>query len=236
MGGQYIEPMPPSWTTSQCEVCRRGSAARLCDACRAEHAGPALRCGRCALRLPSPEAVCAGCTREEPALRRTVCAVDYGFPWDRLVAGFKFQGQPELAGLMVELLHRAAPADAADDLDLLAPVPLSAPRLAERGYDQAWELARRLARRLQRPARCGLLERRVGTERQTALGRDERRANLRGAFQVPASRMHDVHGRRVALVDDVMTTGATAGEAARTLLQAGAASVELWVFARTPAG
>lgn len=166
---------------------------------------------------------------------RTVCAVDYGFPWDRLVADFKFRDRPELARLMTDLMLHSAPAGAADDIDWIAPVPLSAGRLAERGYDQAWELARRLARRLHRPAQAGLLARRTGASRQSELGRAQRLANLRGVFQVPAMHAAPLRGRRVALVDDVMTTGATAHEAARTLLEAGAASVELWVFARTPA-
>ena len=170
-------------------------------------------------------------------MRRTVCAVDYVFPWDRLVADFKFHAQPELASLMVELMVTAQCAQAAEsaDIDLLVPVPLGPTRLAERGYDQAWELARRLGRRLRRPARTGALARRTETSRQTALGRAQRQANLDDAFEVPAARVASLCGQRIALVDDVMTTGATARQATLALLAAGAASVELWVFARTPA-
>ena len=166
---------------------------------------------------------------------RTVCAVDYAFPWDRLVADFKFHGRPELARLMVELMAQHAPACASGDIDMVVPVPLSATRLAERGYDQAWELARRLGRRLRRPARAGWLSRPADTARQTALGRSQRQANLDEAFEVPAAHAASLRGQRIALVDDVMTTGATARQATLALLAAGAASVELWVFARTPA-
>jgi ComF family protein len=115
------------------------------------------------------------------------------------------------------------------------PVPLSAARLAERGYDQAWELARALARGLDRPAWPRALERRFDARPQTRLSRRDRQANLRGAFGpggLPPERLAGCH---VALVDDVLTTGATAAEAARALLAAGAARVDLWVVARTPA-
>jgi ComF family protein len=116
----------------------------------------------------------------------------------------------------------------------LLPVPLAPRRLAERGYNQAWELTRRVARTLRLRADASLLLRPVETAHQAELERVQRLANLRGAFMVDPRRRDALAGRRVALVDDVMTTGATAREAARTLLRAGAASVDIWVIARTP--
>ncbi len=128
----------------------------------------------------------------------------------------------------------AASAHAGPPAQLVLPVPLSPRRLAERGYNQAWELARRVARLRGLPAHAELLQRPVDTAHQAALGRAERQANLRQAFMVDPRRRATLAGLHVALVDDVMTTGATVREAAAVLLRAGAASVQVWVLARTP--
>ena len=172
---------------------------------------------------------------DPPPFDAARCAVDYAFPWDGIVADFKFRDRPELASLMVSLMLPAPEGAAAmDDVDLIVPVPLSKARLVERGYNQAWELARRLARRSRRPATATLLARRADTAHQTALDRAGRLDNLRDAFVVAPASAVALRGARVALVDDVMTTGATLRQAAQTLRHAGAARVEAWVFARTP--
>lgn len=233
--GQYIEPV--SWDSAiaarvpgQCEVCRRWGAARLCPDCVARHAPPATRCPRCALRIGAAAAACGDCLRDPPPFEHTACATDYAFPWDRLIAAFKFRDQPELATPLAALMRTAGAALPAPQLVL--PVPLSPARLAERGYNQAWELARRLGG----AARHDVLLRPVETgAHQAELSRAQRLANLRAAFVVDARRRDAVEGRRIALVDDVFTTGATARAAAAALRAAGAAAVDVWVFARTPA-
>lgn len=178
---------------------------------------------------------CGDCLRDPPPFTRTLCAVDYTFPWDRLVADFKFRDRPELAGPMSRLMLQAARSATSDmpTSALLVPVPLSAARMAERGYNQAWELARRLARATGMRALPSTLERVVDTRHQAELDRAQRIANLRAAFLVPGTARGELEGRHVVLVDDVVTTGATAREAATTLLRAGAAQVDLWVLART---
>ncbi len=216
----------------QCEVCRQWGRGRLCGDCRARFAAPAPRCGRCALRLAGAAMLCGECLRQPPPQARTCCVADYGFPWDHLIADFKFRGRVDLAPALAALLLRATAEDAAPDLVL--PVPLAPRRLAERGYNQAWELARRVARARRLPASAGLLTRPVETAHQADLPRAARLSNLRAAFVVDGSRRGTLQGRRVALVDDVLTTGATAREAAATLLRAGAAAVHVWVLARTP--
>lgn len=216
----------------QCEVCRQWGSARLCADCRGRFAAPVARCASCALRLGGGAVRCGECVRQPPPQQHAVCVADYDFPWDRLIADFKFQGRVDLAGTLATLL-----ADASADVpppDLVLPVPLAPRRLAERGYNQAWELARRVARRRGVPARADVLLRAVETAHQADLPRAERLANLRAAFVVDARRRERLQGRRVALVDDVMTTGATVREAAAALLRAGAAAVDVWVLARTP--
>lgn len=186
-------------------------------------------------------APCGRCQHSPPPFQRCVAAVDYAFPWDRLVARFKFQQQAELAGLLAGVLHNALqqsqdsqPLQAAPVAAVL-PVPLSEARLAERGYNQAWELARRVAARRGLPADAGLLLRLRDTPHQVGLSRSERTRNLHDAMWVdPASRAR-LAGRELALVDDVLTTGGTAVAATRALLAAGAAGVQVWVVARTPA-
>ena len=113
-------------------------------------------------------------------------------------------------------------------------MPLAAERLRERGYNQAWELARRLGAALGCAADARLLLRIRNTPHQTTLALSARAANVQGAFAVEPRRLAEVRGRELTLVDDVMTTGASAAEATRVLLQAGAARVQVWVVARTP--
>jgi ComF family protein len=119
-------------------------------------------------------------------------------------------------------------------VDIVLCVPLSQARLAERGYNQAWELARRVARQFHLRADATALQKPVDGAHQAALERSQRIVNLRGAFMVDPARRRSLEGRRVALVDDVMTTGATAREATQALIRAGVGSVVVWTFARTP--
>ncbi len=162
-------------------------------------------------------------------------ACDYAFPWDRLIGAFKFDGHVELARPLARLLLQAVRAGAASRPDLVLPVPLAAGRLAERGYNQAWEIARRIARDLRCAAAADVLQQPLEGEHQAQLTLARRRANLHGAFMVTPSWRARILGRRVALVDDVMTSGATLREAAHSLRRAGARGVECWVLARTPA-
>ena len=226
--------MPRPALASQCETCRQWGETALCADCIARFAAPVPRCGRCGLRLALPAVACGACLRDPPPFERTVCVADYGFPWDALIAAFKFRGRPDLAAVLAGRLRVAVEASAAPLPQCLLPVPLGPARLAERGYNQAWELARRLARMLGVPAEAQLLWRPADGVHQAGLGRAERRRSTVDAFMVDPRRRGELAGRRVALVDDVVTTGATAGAAATALLRAGAAAVDLWVVARTP--
>ncbi len=178
---------------------------------------------------------CGECITATPPFVRGVAAVDYAFPWSSLVGAFKFHQAldltPALAALMSDAVRTAYLGQRLPDVVL--PVPLSEQRLRERGMNQAWELARRSARALKLPAQHGVLQRAIDTPHLANLPRQDRAQRIRGAFVVPD--VAAVRGRTVALVDDVLTTGATAAEAARTLLAAGAHEVHVWMLARTPA-
>ena len=151
-----------------------------------------------------------------------------------MIGAFKFHGALDLTAALVELMVHAHTDGAATAPALLIPVPLSRQRLRERGYNQAWELARRLGRCFDCETDPDLLLRIKDTPHQLAAPPERRAANVRGAFAVEPRRRNELQGRSVTLVDDVMTSTATASEIARVLRSAGAVRVDVWVVARTP--
>ena len=157
----------------------------------------------------------------------------YAFPVDRLLQQLKYGGRLALADWAGATLANAvgealASRCASDRPDRIVALPLAAARQRKRGFNQAREIAVRIARAMALPLDVPLMRVAGGTP-QAALAWRERAKNVRGAFAV----VKDVRGARIALVDDVMTTGATLAEAARVLMRAGAADVECWIVART---
>ena len=224
----------PHWP-SLCAVCHGWGARRVCADCVLRFAADVPRCTRCALRVPIGVDLCGACLGDPPPFERSVAAVDYAYPWDSLITRFKFHAAPDLAPALAQCLADGVARGAAPQPSLLLPEPLSDARLRERGYNQAWELARRLDRRLRCPADARLLLRVKDTPHQIDLPPEQRAGNVRGAFAIQPLRIAELRGRVVTLVDDVMTTGATAAEIARVLLLlAGAAQVQVWSVARTP--
>lgn len=222
------------WTTalpSQCAVCRAWPAQPICEACVARFAQPRPRCRSCALPVPAGVERCGACIKETPPLDLCLAAVPYEYPWSGLVAHYKFGAQPGWSTALA-LLMRSTPwaEPALEAAELVLPMPLSPQRLRQRGYNQALELARRLA-----PAktRADLLLRLRDTPAQSELPRETRLRNLRGAFGVAPGREQEIAGRRVLLVDDVMTSGASLYTAAQALRAAGAAHLTGLVLART---
>lgn len=209
----------------------------LCDTCLAALPYNRHACMRCAMPVSGTddlnghpvELVCGRCLRRPPLQTHARAAFVYGFPLDRLLPRAKFHGDLASTRLLATLMASALAE--AERPQALVSVPLHAGRLRERGYDQALELARPLARRLGLPLRDDLLRRARATAAQSRLDARQRRRNLRGAFAVRANCELPAH---VALVDDVMTTGATAHAAASALLRAGVARVDVWVCARVP--
>jgi ComF family protein len=204
-----------------CLLCGTASgSALLCDACAAGlPALPTPHCPVCA--LPSPGGhVCGACLKSAPAFDATFAIWRYAFPVDRLVQALKFEHRLALAGFFGAAMRaRARPQG-----DVLIPVPLSPNRLKERGFNQAVEIARTLGI----PLDVSACRRTAETLPQTSLPWKERRRNIRNAFECGV----DLSGKSVVVVDDVMTTGATLDELARTLKRHGAAKVTNWVVAR----
>lgn len=232
---------------SQCAVCRCWPAETVCAPCTARFTPVQPRCRTCALPLPpdlsnglaTPADRCIACLRNAPPLDAAFAAVSYGYPWSSLVAGYKFGDQPGHSRTLARLTLAAPGVQAAFDRlcadDWILPLPLSLERLKTRGFNQAWQMGKALAKA---SASAGRLESRLllrtrDTPPQSRLSRDERLRNVEGAFVVEPLRAQAVEGRKIVLVDDVMTSGASVFAAAKALRQAGAAHIAVVVFART---
>lgn len=220
-----------------CALCALPTAGSMCSNCGEGFLGQyPRRCRSCALPLPhDPSSAdrCGRCLRHPPAFDATVVAADYVAPVDQLVLGLKFGHNLALASLFAQLLIKSLLREQAPLPTLLVAVPLGSQRLQERGFNQALEIARPLASALAIPVAARLLVRIRETKAQALLHPDERHKNIRGAFSLNPNLAQQVHGRHVGVVDDVMTTGETLNEIARTLKRFGAKRVTNLVFART---
>ena len=220
-----------------CLLCGSAGAARdLCAPCTADLIPNRICCPRCALPLTSSAPLCGECLLRAPPFAAAFAPFVYGHPLDLLLTRLKF-GRNLAAGRVLSELWLDTFADApAARPDLLIAVPLHPARLRERGYNQALELAKPLANALRIPLAEHLLSRTRATPAQANLDAITRRQNLRGAFVFDADALPDtkLSTLHVALVDDVMTTGATLRECARLLLRSGVGRVDAWAFARAP--
>lgn len=212
-----------------CLLCgARVADAALCPGCRDDLPRlPAARCPRCARPTPLGE-TCGICLRRPPAFAAATAVFRYAYPFDILAQRLKYHGELAVARLLAEFLATAL-AGRDDRPDLLIPMPLHPLRLRERGFNQAQEIARHLARQLRLPLEPQALRRLRHTPAQVGQDLAARRRNIRGAFAADQA----LDGLRIALLDDVMTSGASLNELARTARRAGAQHVEVWILART---
>jgi len=190
----------------------------------------------CALPLPATGLTCGQCLRRAPAFSRVEAPLRYAFPVDALITRFKHQSNAPFGRLLAQLLARHlthAFGEGLERPDILVPVPLSRQRERRRGFNQATLLANWLAKPLGLPVDNRLLRRVQDTPAQQDLDAATRKRNLRHAFAVADHAR--IEGRHLALVDDVLTTGATAQFIARELRRAGARRVDVYCLARTPA-
>ncbi len=209
-----------------CLLCGQTSGSHiLCPACAGDLPRlPVSRCPRCATPTPEGE-TCGRCLAQPPHYDRTLAVFNYGFPLDKLLQAFKYAHRLSLAPFFGRLLAEEA---AGCSTDLIVPLPLHRTRLSERGFNQALELARPVAHALRKPIDTDCCTRIRHTAAQAGLPWRERAKNIRGAFHCPG----ELTGKRILLVDDVMTTGASLNECARTLKLHGAEEVTLLVVAR----
>ena len=214
-----------------CLLCGQGGEGEiLCRKCAEDLPPlPPLRCPRCALPTAQGE-TCGRCLAYPPHYDRTFAAFNYGFPLDKLIQSFKYGHRLALAAYLGRELARLASSVSGEmAAELIVPLPLHPIRLRERGFNQALELARPVAAVLGLPLDPHACARIRYTPAQAGLPWKKREENIRRAFHCA----RDLTGRRILLVDDVMTTGASLNECARTLKRHGASEVSLLVVART---
>ena len=233
LGGVLDLVLPPRCLGCGGIVERQG---RLCAGCwRGLTFLAAPLCRSCGYPLPGAAAadpLCGGCTLEPPAFGRARAALRYDEGARGLILAFKHADRTDSAPAFGRWLARAGGALLAE-ADLIAPVPLHRWRLLKRGYNQAAVLARALARESALPLVPDLLQRRRATPSQQGLSAQARLANVTPAsFRPHPWQRRRLAGRRVLLIDDVMTTGATVGACAEVLLDAGAAQVDVLTLAR----
>ena len=198
-----------------------------CKACDAELPRlSAAHCPTCALPTLGG-AVCGRCLQHPPAFDHAVAAFSYSFPIDQLIKAMKFHERL----ILVDFLADELASRVTSKPDCVIAVPLHPTRLRERGFNQSQLLAVRISKRLGIPLLTEACQRVRDTPPQSSLPWKERDKNIRHAFSVQPN--VEVRGKHVAIIDDVMTTGASLGEIARTLKQAGAKEVSAWVVART---
>jgi Predicted amidophosphoribosyltransferases len=217
----------------RCVLCGAPSGTQpFCLPCRAALPRIGDRCPRCALPTLN-YAVCGACLQKPPPFQNTLTACRYAFPVDRIIQDFKYGKKLALAKPLALLLHDAYLAQYRSDSftppTTLIAMPLSRHRQIERGFNQAQEIARNLSRSLQIPLLNNVLLRIKDAPQQATLPWHKRHQNVRQTFSCTAP----LAGKHVILVDDVMTSGATARAAAQALVKAGADQVDVWVIART---
>lgn len=224
---RWLGPLLPAC----CLLCGDKLAdGRICRPCRDDLPAPAHPCPRCALPLDAPAASCGACLSRPPPWNRCITPLLYRLPASSLLAGFKYQRRLAAGRLLADLLLERLRREGTGPAELLLPVPMHWRRRLRRGFNQTELIADQLGAALGLPVAMRGLQRSRPTSPQQALNAAARARNLRGAFTLTMP----VVGRHLALIDDVVTTGATATELCRLLQRSGAASVQLWALARTP--
>jgi len=221
--GSCVACLAPDGRFGLCQKCTNSLPANRCQ------------CRLCALPLPfsGDQQVCGQCLKDPPPFSQIVAPWHYRFPVDALIQRYKDSGQracakPLLKGLgetVSTMLSRSPEGQP----DLLIPAPMHPARRRNRGFNQASDIAEYLSRELNIPWSQAHMIRTRYSPPQRGLNRQDRLANLSGAFQVTKSLP-----ARIALIDDVVTTGATVRQLALTLKQAGAEELQVWALARTP--
>lgn len=230
-----FEALQPCLKCLLCDETTESKRLPICTDCESELPWLREHCSVCALPMHGAELICGECQKHPPVFDKVVAPWSYSFPVDSMINRFKHHAQWPLGRLLGDLLGDYVQHNLDDGLarpDLLLPVPLTPQRQRQRGFNQAQMLATSLSNHLHIPVLNHGLTRIIEAPAQQGLDAATRKKNLRKAFLVaPETQFQGLH---LALVDDVLTTGATAQSLSRLLLKAGAARVEVYCLARTP--
>jgi ComF family protein len=215
-----------------CQLCGAAAPATICTACVRDFPFRVTQGCKCCGQVGDVESlegeICGDCLADPPKFDLTRSAFSYAFPLDKLMQSFKFNANLALLDLFVDYFVSTLKNNSATMPDVIIPMPLARKRLATRGFNQSALLAREIGKKLNVKVESHGLLRVRETPPQAGLNRAARLENMKGAFDCA----QNLAGQRIALVDDVMTTGATMSDAARALKKQGAATVDAWAIAR----
>lgn len=215
-----------------CYLCGQSSQLHmdLCEDCLGDLFNHENVCYQCGLPVSDmqTDAICGQCLKQPPPFRHTLAAFCYNAPLTRLIAGLKFNGKIQLANMFARAwLHLHGNKDI-EMPEAILPVPMHRRRIWTRGYNQALEIARPIARHFRLPVLVDHVIRTRSTRPQSDLNARERNSNVRGCFQVTRA----IPYQRIAIVDDVVTTGSTVRELASALSVTGVEIIDVWCIAR----
>ncbi len=227
--------LPSLQLPQPCRLCGLFSTTPVCRACCAVSVPAPCRCQRCALPLPGRGEICGECLRQPPAFHHTLCASDHTPPASDWLNLFKHRGDLTAGELLVQRLTEVTKAHYGDGArpELLIPTPMHWRAQLRRGFNQAAWIGHRLSQNTHIPALMAL-HRPAAGQPQKSLNRRERLRNLRDDFAVRPRLQPLLRGRHLALIDDVVTTGASARLLSQLLRDAGAGRVDVWCLTRTP--
>lgn len=218
-----------SYAEFPCALCQADTRGLLCLGCRRDLPRLIPACVRCG--MPSTGSTCVACVVNPPLWQYLVAPFLFAYPIDKIIHEFKYLDAVFWGAFLArEMAHRGL-ALTVPLPEVLIPVPVHPKRLVERGYNQALELARGIGSELNIPVSPGIVVRAEPRIPQVGLSSRQRRKNIRGVFTLTRK---TIFARRVAIVDDILTTGATATELARILRRTGVEEIQVWVAARTP--
>ena len=226
-----LKRLAQEWFAPSCVLCDAVSdtALSLCTPCQQDLPWIVHHCHYCGLPLENRQSrACVNCEITKPIVDHTICALHYSSPVDYLIKRMKFGKQLSHAKVLGVLLSQHLSQVDFDRVDAILPVPLHNSRLRSRGFNQSLELAREIKQKHHLPLLKGI-KRVKNTAAQTLVKGDDRVANVKGAFSVSLKEPFPEH---VAIIDDVVTTGATTNELAAQLKQSGVRKVSVWSIAR----
>lgn len=212
-----------------CALCGADCPGLLCPGCNGDLPRLTAACACCG--LPSQGSDCAACVARPPRWENLVVPFSFAYPIDKIIHEFKYLGAVFWRSFLAREVVRRSLSLNVPRPEALIPVPVHPRRLAERGFNQALELARGIGSELNIPVWSGALARVGSRPPQVGLSASQRRKNVQGAFATVGV---TCAARRVAIVDDILTTGATSSELARILRRRGVHQIQVWVVARTP--
>lgn len=216
-------------TPRHCVLCGLNSQLDFCPACDRDLPRIGNACRQCGIPLEH-DSICGQCLTAPPRFVRCISPLRYEAPVSHLLGAFKYHGDFNNGRILAALLAMRLREESALAADAIVPAPLHWRRRWHRGFNQAELIADQLSRSLHLPMQTRWLHRARASAPQQSLSAEARRSNLRNVFNC----RERLNGMHIAVVDDVVTTGATANAIAEILLACGAASVQIWCLARTP--